>query len=115
LAYLGHRAIQQKSELSGSWKKLFFQKIWERLHGDVNWEEEAADEDDGGDLSDGHAGCSDSPVDISGDNEGEPGDQMNALIQAAAIWLTEQDGSKRGSEDSPDGRGSSSKRRRTSK
>merc|ERR1719162_1082500 len=37
IAYLSHRAIHQKTEFSGSWKKAFFKKIWERLHTDKKW------------------------------------------------------------------------------
>ena len=51
LAYLSHRSILQKAELSGSWKKAFFKKVWDRLHVDRTWtaieDEEEADDDDG--------------------------------------------------------------------
>lgn len=97
LAYLGHRSVQQKAQLSGSWKKTFFKKVWDRLHVERAWE--------GGDNDDvaGEAKDDDSNVKeaaSAGDDGGgsdteeeELGEGMNALIQAAAIWLTEQDGS----------------------
>lgn len=110
LAYLSHRSILQKAELSGSWKKTFFKKIWDRLHVDRGWtsiddedgaekgefssaeEEDMAaegDDDDGGEH-DENEGDKDGEED---DEEGEEGSgtQMNALIKAAAIWLTNQD------------------------
>ena len=37
LAYLMHRSTLQKAELSGSWKKAFFKKIWDRLHVERAW------------------------------------------------------------------------------
>jgi hypothetical protein len=111
LAFLGHRAIQQKADLSGSWKKNFFQKVWDRLHVDMDW---AADTDDDGIVERsetfnhtdmyGEEEILDDPDDDGGEALGEPGDQMNALIKAAAIWLTEQDGgnpSKRANDGSP--------------
>lgn len=111
LAYLGHRSILQKAELSGSWKKAFFQKVWSRLHIEREWtsadddegDGEAIDyssiEDDEDDEAHGEAGADDEAgeeADDDANSEGEEtkeeiGDQMNALIKAAAIWLTEQD------------------------
>jgi hypothetical protein len=130
LAYLGHRSILQKAELSGSWKKAFFKKVWDRLHTERAWasmeddnqhgikneyegidgqkgvdadaerdDDVAVDDDDG----DHHDGASNDLGNVDGDeggdaggsgesdNEEELGDQMDALIRAAAIWLTEQD------------------------
>jgi hypothetical protein len=98
LAYLGHRSILQKAELSGSWKKAFFQKIWSRLHVERTWTE--PNDDDGADASSvDEQKLSVEAEDASHDrgeagSEGEKedlGDHMNALIKAAAIWLTEQD------------------------
>ena len=98
LAYLGHRSILQKAELRGCWKKAFFKKIWDRLHVERKWtsiddEDGAADsgaamaidyQEEEQDAENGDEGDSDSEKE-------ELGDQMNALIKAAAIWLTEQD------------------------
>lgn len=99
LAYLGHRSILQKAELSGSWKKTFFQKIWSRLHVERDWKSGDDDEDDDA-AGDEYNSARSSP------NQGDPredgnseegeddlGDHMNVLVKAAAIWLTEQDGS----------------------
>eukprot|EP00522_Entomoneis_paludosa_P016089 CAMPEP_0172463640 /NCGR_PEP_ID=MMETSP1065-20121228/47918_1 /TAXON_ID=265537 /ORGANISM="Amphiprora paludosa, Strain CCMP125" /LENGTH=1180 /DNA_ID=CAMNT_0013219641 /DNA_START=52 /DNA_END=3594 /DNA_ORIENTATION=+ len=119
LAYLSHRSILQKAELSGSWKKAFFRKVWDRLHTERTWtalededrvgdeEEEEYDSDDNEeagqyaerDEDEGVASASAAAADEDGEaKEGgdgeekeEVGDQMNALIKAAAIWLTEQD------------------------
>ncbi|GKY94725.1 hypothetical protein MPSEU_000437900 [Mayamaea pseudoterrestris] len=124
LAYLGHRAIQQKADLGGGWKKNFFQRVWDRLHVSMEWT--AAEGNFG--LPASHNKVSEygeddgplDPHDDGGEAQGESGDQMNALIKAAAIWLTEQDGSKPrskrinpGSPDSADdNEGSGNKRRR---
>eukprot|EP00934_Nitzschia_sp_Nitz4_P007239 Nitzschia sp. Nitz4//scaffold11_size288233//216253//219668//NITZ4_000803-RA/size288233-snap-gene-0.57-mRNA-1//-1//CDS//3329534161//7229//frame0 len=108
IAYLSHRSILQKAELSGSWKKAFFKKIWERLHVERSWsdgdgvveedndaasvsseEEEVAVEDTKVTVSTPAADTKDN--DESGTEEEKIGGNMNALIKAAAIWLTEQD------------------------
>jgi hypothetical protein len=116
LAYLGHRSILQKAELSGSWKKAFFKKVWDRLHTERGWksmdddqvpmdiesnvddvktETTAADEtaevedDDEEDKDEGEGDEED--VGSDSDNEEEFDEQMNILIKAAAVWLTEQD------------------------
>jgi len=105
IAYLSHRAIYQKTELSGSWKKAFFKKIWERLHVERAWVEVIKDDPEDGasatgdDSDDAESDGSDSESgkgsDDSGSDIGEDvGNNMNALIKAAAIWLTEQDQSK---------------------
>lgn len=115
LAYLGHRSILQKAELSGSWKKSFFAKVWHRLHVERDWtsndddadgeqgddsaeeqadNEAAAPEDEEAKESPPAAAAAAASGDAgsdSGEEKEEPGDQMNALIKAAAIWLTEQD------------------------
>lgn len=103
LAYLGHRSILQKAELSGSWKKSFFQKIWNRLHLERDWTSNDVDKDgeDGssGEVEDDREGMDGEEEEAaegaaeaeSGSEKEELGDQMNALIKAAAIWLTEQD------------------------
>ena len=117
LAYLSHRSILQKAELSGSWKKAFFKKVWDRLHVDRTWtaieeeDERGANEEEEGSVDsnelDTHHDEEDTSNDAEKDAEDEDheddegnddssenanlGDQMNALIKAAAIWLTEQD------------------------
>ena len=111
LAYLSHRAILQKAELSGSWKKAFFKKVWDRLHSDRAWtaiedEENFEEEYDSDDNVTGRFAEQDEEgegvaraageggsEDDEGDDEKQEDvpDQMNALIKAAAIWLTEQD------------------------
>jgi len=115
IAYLSHRAIYQKTELSGSWKKAFFKKIWERLHVERAWvdvikddPEEGASvtgddsddaESDGSDSDSGQGGSDDSV----GNNGDDANNSMNALIKAAAIWLTEQDQSKESNSSSKGG------------
>jgi hypothetical protein len=112
IAYLGHRSILQKAELSGSWKKAFYKKIWERLHTERAWvsavEDEVDEADDAASVSteDGDkneemeeakaaaSGAGDG--DSESDEEKDVGDSMNALIKAAAIWLTEQDSTSDG-------------------
>jgi hypothetical protein len=102
LAYLGHRSILQKAELRGCWKKAFFKTVWDRLHLERKWSSIDGGEGDGDSgNSDGDIPMDEEQVDDvakqdDGDGESdsekeEMGDQMNALIKAAAIWLTEQD------------------------
>lgn len=103
LAYLSHRSILQKGELSGSWKKSFFKKIWDRLHVERGWTistEETEEDAEGSGSSEEE--IEETRIEESGDDEEDEevpkenveevlGDGMNALIKAAAIWLTEQD------------------------
>jgi len=116
IAYLSHRAILQKAELSGSWKKSFFKKIWDRLHSERSWveaiNEDGADEagsassdDDEGeeeteDAKTGTAIGADDEDEGEGSDSGDEkkpvGNSMNALIKAAAIWLTKDDQNKDG-------------------
>ncbi len=115
LAYLGHRSILQKAELRGCWKKAFFRKIWDRLHVERKWisaddgaglsnmksdEHMHGDDDVSEDGVEGGGPYDDDDVGGEEDDDGgesdsekeeELGDQMEALIKAAAIWLTEQD------------------------
>lgn len=100
IAYLSHRAIYQKTELSGSWKKAFFKKIWDRLHVERAWVDVIKNDPEdkipiAGEESDSDSdSCSDSEKssDSENDNARDIGNSnMNALIMAAAIWLTEQD------------------------
>jgi hypothetical protein len=111
LAYLGHRAALQKSSLGGSWTKEFYRKIWDRLHNDRDWMTAVADDDTYDEASDDEDEERGKPKEASAgiavartasakgffggdeksDDEDTPGDNMNALIKAAAIWLTEQD------------------------
>jgi hypothetical protein len=108
LAYLSHRSILQKAELSGSWKKTFFQKVWDRLHVELTWtpideEEDAegddasADEDIAPDDEDNDGETDEKAGGAEGGEDGEgDGTQMHALIKAAAIWLTNQDAASDG-------------------
>ena len=102
LVFLSHRAIMQKAQLSGSWKKTYFKKIWDRLHVDRDWASSAAEEED--EEDDVSASSSEEETDEdtgkesndSGDtgteSEEEPmGDAMAILIKTAAQWLTDQD------------------------
>jgi hypothetical protein len=121
LAYLGHRSILQKADLKGSWKKDFFQKIWDRIHVETDWvsydndeddddddddddnnddddnedddeEDDADDDEEGGGDEEGDDAEGDEDNEGDGEGEdGEPGGQMDALLKAAAIWLTNQD------------------------
>lgn len=99
LAYLGHRSILQKAELKGSWKKEFFQMIWDRLHEESDWESFDKDDDDidEDDEDEEEEDGDEDAEDAEGDDEeeededGESGGQMDALLKAAAIWLTNQD------------------------
>jgi hypothetical protein len=97
LAYLVHRATLQKAELSGSWKKTFFKRVWERLHLERAWtrsingsdDEEvdsSSEEEDipiGDDDKVEHGGSDSEEVDL--------GDDMTDLVKAAAVWLSEQE------------------------
>jgi len=113
LAYLSHRSILQKAELSGSWKKAYFKKIWDRLHVERTWT--AIDDEGDGQNEENSSGDEYDDEGIPGevdeskadDDEGgsdsekeELGENMNALIKAAAIWLTEQDQTNDGSKPS---------------
>ena len=125
LAYLSHRSILQKAELSGSWKKAFFQKVWDRLHVERGWtsiDDEAGNDEEEVFLS-GDEG-EEEEESGSEDEEGEKkkGNQMNALIKAAAIWLTNQDAASgrdgkknrrglKGADDEEDDDGGGKKRR----
>jgi hypothetical protein len=107
LAYLSHRSLRQKGELSGSWKKTFFKKIWDRLHVEREWTEmhvdPIVDEDEAGDKDDEEEEDNEEEEEEEDDEEGEDGsgseeedeeqgsENMNALIKAAAIWLTKSD------------------------
>lgn len=95
IAYLSHRSILQKAELSGSWKKAFFKKIWDRLHVERAWSNAEGGVEE--DMDTASVSSEEEPEEIMkekpeavGENE-KLGDNMNALIKAAAIWLTEQD------------------------
>jgi hypothetical protein len=98
IAYLSHRGILQKAELSGSWKKGFFKKIWDRLHVERGWSSasgEVEDDEEAASASSDEEAQEESKEESGGDDsdgdEEKLGDNMNALIKAAAIWLTEQD------------------------
>ena len=100
LLYLGNRSKLQKAALPSNWKKTFFKKIWERLHTERKWtsidekggessEYSSDDEDDEDDQGYGTPKDAGSESDDGGKEE--LGDHMNALVQAAALWLTDQD------------------------
>eukprot|EP00980_Cylindrotheca_fusiformis_P021681 scaffold8529_cov137-Cylindrotheca_fusiformis.AAC.11 len=104
LVFLSHRAIIQKAELSGSWKKAFFKKIWDRLHVERAWsgaDEEDAEEEGSASLSSEAEETDEEPPEVNAssmstdseeeEEEEQMGDSMATLIKAAAIWLTEQD------------------------
>jgi hypothetical protein len=108
LAYLLHRGTLQKAELSGSWKKTFFKRVWERLHLERAWsktEDGEADDDNGSTSGDNHAALEDVKADTNGSNsdseEEDLGDDMADLIKAAAVWLSEQEATT----ETPKGRG----------
>jgi hypothetical protein len=97
LAYLVHRATLQKAELSGSWKKTFFKRVWERLHLERAWtrsingsddeEEDSSSEEEDIPIGD------DDKVENGGSDSDEVdlGDDMADLVKAAAVWLSEQE------------------------
>lgn len=101
LAYLMHRSVLQKAELSGSWKKSFFQRIWQRLHneqrtwstpeGDVREDDSVSSDggiaDEADDAAIGHQGST------SDSEDEEVTADMQDMIQAAAVWLCEQEAS----------------------
>ena len=111
LNFLGHRAIQQKTDLGGSWKKYFLQKVWDRLHVEMEWADvgttpilDLSDDYNQPSISYEEEDSLHEPNDDGGEEQDQSGgNQMNALIKAAAIWLTEQDGSKTGSKRDNDG------------
>lgn len=105
LVFLSHRAIVQKAELNGSWKKAYFKKIWERLHVERAWaapviaapgEEEDAESSESSSEEESDEDSTKDSNDGSGDTgseseEEQMGSAMAALIKAAATWLTDQD------------------------
>lgn len=104
LAYLAHRSILQKAELRGCWKKTFFKKVWDRLHIERSWasiddgcgsgkDEQYSNGDHTMGTTRGEEDDEDGRDSDGSEEREELGDNMNALIKAAAIWLTEQDAS----------------------
>jgi hypothetical protein len=111
LAYLQHRATLQKAELSGSWKKKFFKRIWDRLHQERAWTNEdnpnnskaltestpPEDEDDedgnDGDSQEDNGSDKTSTAGTSDDDVEPVLREMADLIKAAAVWLSENEGS----------------------
>jgi hypothetical protein len=101
LAYLMHRSVLQKAELSGSWKKTFFKRVWDRLHvervwstadGNVRDDDSASSESIPQEVEDdddamGHSGSA------SDSEEEEVATEMHDMIQSAAVWLCEQEAS----------------------
>jgi hypothetical protein len=99
LAYLTHRSTLQKAELSGSWKKSFYKRIWERLHVERSWsktEDAEENEDVGSDLSvDENIILGDEKTENASNSDSDEedlGEDMADLIKAAAVWLSEQEG-----------------------
>lgn len=100
LGYLSHRSMLQKAELSGNWKKTFFKHVWDRLHIERAWHnadgEEIDDEDDGASVS-SDDDQDDDNMDVQNGNSSESDDEeavvndMADMIQAAAVWLSEQE------------------------
>ncbi len=101
LAYLMHRSVLQKAELSGSWKKTFFQRVWNRLHVERAWStpegnvrddnsasSESMDQDVEDDDAMGHHHGS-----ASDSEEEEVATEMHDMIQSAAVWLCELEAS----------------------
>jgi len=108
LAYLLHRSLLQKAELSGSWKKVFYKRVWDRLHLERAWsqdngengnEDNAPDGDDNESTSlEGTRKCEErkkdkgDAMDTSSDVDSEAlSKEMSDVIKAAAIWLCERD------------------------
>ncbi|KAL3932021.1 MAG: hypothetical protein SGARI_004069 [Bacillariaceae sp.] len=114
ISFLSHRSAIQKAELKGSWKKTFYNKVWERLHTEKEWVDVVDDEEDdvaaldgeqeayeSEGMEDSNAGSGSAAAGAAGedDEEGsESGDgqssNMSALIKAAAIWLTKDEKNK---------------------
>jgi hypothetical protein len=95
LAYLTHRSVLQKAELSGSWKKSFFKRVWDRLHIERAWNNPDGElKEDGSVSSEGIQEEVESNV-VSGgsgsgsEDEDEVTDDMQDMIHAAAEWLCE--------------------------
>lgn len=97
LAYLLHRSVLQKAELSGSWKKTFFKRVWDRLHVERAWttvdDGDTKGEDSASSSSADHHGelGSNNGSGVSDSEEEELGEDMSELVKAAAVWLLEQD------------------------
>lgn len=98
LAYLMHRSVLQKAELSGSWKKTFFKRVWDRLHVERAWSTVDGEVRDDGSVSpdgmgemEGEIGIHDSASE-SEDEDEEVTEDMHDMIDAATAWLGEQEG-----------------------
>jgi hypothetical protein len=85
----------QKAELSGSWKKSFFKRVWDRLHIERAWNNPDGElKEDGSVSSEGIQEEVESNV-VSGgsgsgsEDEDEVTDDMQDMIHAAAEWLCE--------------------------
>ena len=99
LAYLMHRSVLQKAELSGSWKKTFFKRIWDRLHIERAWNSADGELTQKGDASVSSGGNHEDMESKTGsqaseiDSEDEDLGDMTDMIKAAAMWLCEQESS----------------------
>lgn len=113
LAYLAHRAVLQKAEMGGGWKRTFYKKVWDRLHHERNWDAASGEGDntaaglqqkdgtEAGAGSGGEGGGADdddatakSGMSNGGSEEVDDEavvNEMGDLIKAAAVWLTERD------------------------
>lgn len=98
LAYLMHRSVLQKAELSGSWKKTFFKRVWDRLHHERAWSNaDGAVREDDDSVSSSNSVAHD--MDDESGRQGSASDSeeeevtadMQDMIQAATAWLCEQE------------------------
>lgn len=100
LSFLMHRSVLQKAELSGSWKKTFFKRVWDRLHlerawstvdGNVRDDDTASSESMDQEVDDDDVAGR--PGSASDSEEEEVATEMHDMIQSAAVWLCELDSS----------------------
>jgi len=97
LAYLMHRSVLQKAELSGSWKKTFFKRVWDRLHVERAWSTPDGEvREDDSVSSDGIVEV-ESAVGAQGSASDSEDEEVTAdmqdMINAAALWLCEMEAS----------------------
>ena len=95
LAYLMHRSVLQKAELSGSWKKTFFKRVWDRLHVERAWSNADGDLREDGSVSSGGMIDFDTKIGAQGSASDSEDEEVTAdmqdMIKAAALWLCEQE------------------------
>lgn len=119
LAYLKHRSSLQKVELGGGWKRTFFKRLWDRLHNERVWatpmdkktlmasksddDKDTKDENDENDEDDEDNDTA-SELNLSDDKNRHDeihsnrskerqndGSDMEEMVRAAALWLSERD------------------------